>query len=202
VPELDIQSDRGGMESRGNAVHVESCAAVVLLALMLIPPTNARAQAPADVCSLAPAAATPGVVWQGRERVGLREIAGLVAPVLWFSADEPLLAEGQPPFPRRTPATPSPTALSSTTRSPRSHIEVRRRSDGPRKTTRRLRTGSSPSSSSTTSTIRRTPGSGDIPTISRPQSSRCGSKAMAAVAACGSPRSRRSLMAAAGTRTP
>jgi len=32
----------------------------------------------------------PGVLWQGTERVGLKEVAALAAPVLWFPADEPL----------------------------------------------------------------------------------------------------------------
>jgi hypothetical protein len=45
----------------------------------------------------------PGVVWQGSERLGLRDIAGLLAPALWFSADEPLLGEGQPPIPAAHP---------------------------------------------------------------------------------------------------
>jgi hypothetical protein len=90
----------GELRGRGG----EQPAAVVLLAaLAFIAPANAWAQAPAVACSLAPAAATPGVVWQGRERLSLREIAGLLAPALWFSADEPLLAEGQPPIPNAHP---------------------------------------------------------------------------------------------------
>jgi hypothetical protein len=42
-------------------------------------------------------------VWQARGPLGLREIASLLAPMLWFSADEPLLAEGQPPIPTAHP---------------------------------------------------------------------------------------------------
>ena len=60
---------------------------------------------------------TPGVVWQGTDRLSLSEIAGLLAPMLWFSADEPLLAEGRPPIPTAHPCD-KPTTLSSITRSP------------------------------------------------------------------------------------
>jgi hypothetical protein len=65
--------------------------------------TEGRAQPSAEACGPAPTAATPGVVWQGSERLGLRDIAGLLAPMLWFSADEPLLAEEQPPIPTAHP---------------------------------------------------------------------------------------------------
>jgi hypothetical protein len=79
-------------------VRIQRCRTIVLsTALVLIAPTNARADASADACG--PTTATTPGVWQGSERLGLREIAGLLAPVLWFSADEPLLAEGQPPIP-------------------------------------------------------------------------------------------------------
>jgi len=64
---------------------------------------EARGQAVPDSCKTVPGARPPGVVWQGRERLSLREIASLLAPVLWFSADEPLLAEGQPPIPTAHP---------------------------------------------------------------------------------------------------
>ena len=76
---------------------------IVLLALTVIAPTNGWAQTPADSCTPAPVADTPGVVWQGRERLGLRDIAALLAPVLWFSTDEPLLADGRPPIPTAHP---------------------------------------------------------------------------------------------------
>ena len=74
---------------------------VVLAGLVLLAPAHARGQAPVEAC--AAAAAAPGVVWQGGERLGLREIACLLAPMLWFSADEPLLAEWQPPIPSAHP---------------------------------------------------------------------------------------------------
>jgi hypothetical protein len=90
--------------SPGDLVRGEpSAAAVALSVLVLLAPTDARAQARAEACGLSPPSATPGVIWQGREPLGLREIAGLLAPVLWLSADEPLLAEGQPPIPAAHP---------------------------------------------------------------------------------------------------
>jgi hypothetical protein len=73
------------------ALSERSAAVLLLAALALATPANARAQV------------APGVVWQGTERLGLREIAGLLAPALWFSADEPLLAEGHPPIPTAHP---------------------------------------------------------------------------------------------------
>ena len=73
----------------------------IVLAIVSSAPMNVRAQTPA--CGPAPVADMPGVVWQGRERLGVREIAGLLAPVLWFSIDEPLLGEGQPPIPTAHP---------------------------------------------------------------------------------------------------
>ena len=71
--------------------------------LLMIAAIDARAQAPQTTCELAPAVGIPGVVWQGHESLGLRRIAGLLAPALWFSGDEPLLAEGQPPIPAAHP---------------------------------------------------------------------------------------------------
>jgi hypothetical protein len=88
----------------GNPRPVGSSVTVVLLAAIVsIAPTNAGAQIQSDACGPAPTVATSGVVWQGHERLGLREIAGLLAPMLWFSADEPLLAEGYPPIPTAHP---------------------------------------------------------------------------------------------------
>ena len=75
---------------------------VVLLAALLSGSTAVPGQGPAASCP-APPPAAPGVVWEGTERLGLREIAGLLAPVLWFSADEPLLGDGHPPIPTAHP---------------------------------------------------------------------------------------------------
>ena len=75
---------------------------IVLLAIAIVP-TSAWAKPPPQACGSAPPVATPGIVWQGGERLGLREIAVLLAPTLWFSADEPLLAEGYPPIPSAHP---------------------------------------------------------------------------------------------------
>ena len=83
--------------------RVEPSAAVVLLALALIAPADVRAQAKADACGPEAAAATPGIVWQGHERLDLPQVAGLLAPALWFSADEPLLTEEHPPIPTAHP---------------------------------------------------------------------------------------------------
>jgi hypothetical protein len=74
---------------------------MLVLALVLTASTELRAQAPA-ACSAA-GGSTPGVVWAGHERLGLREIAGLLAPALWFSADEPLLGEEHGPIPSAHP---------------------------------------------------------------------------------------------------
>lgn len=47
-----------------------------------------------------------GVIWQGERELSLGEIAALLAPVLWFSSDEPLLLEGQGPLPHPHPCDP------------------------------------------------------------------------------------------------
>lgn len=39
-----------------------------------------------------------GVIWQGDSSISLSDIASLLAPILWFSSDEPLLIEGQGPI--------------------------------------------------------------------------------------------------------
>jgi len=75
-------------------------------ALVLVGPANAKAQTPAGsvaACGPASSVATPGVVWQGTDRLMLGDIAELLAPMLWFSADEPLLGEGYPPIPTAHP---------------------------------------------------------------------------------------------------
>jgi hypothetical protein len=77
--------------------------AALLAWFVLLSPSNARAQGPPAACGPATASATTGVIWQGSEPLGLREIALLLAPTLWFSADEPLLAEGRPPIPSAHP---------------------------------------------------------------------------------------------------
>ena len=75
------------------------------LAAMLVSlaASDARAQGPPAACGPATTTSTPGVIWQGGEHLALREIAVLLAPALWFSADEPLLAEGVPPIPSAHP---------------------------------------------------------------------------------------------------
>jgi hypothetical protein len=85
-----------------NVARAGSCAAVALAALLLAAPVIVHAQGVAEACDPA-AVSSPGVVWQGPEHLGLREVAGLLAPVLWFSADEPLLAEEHPPIPTAHP---------------------------------------------------------------------------------------------------
>lgn len=47
-----------------------------------------------------------GVIWQGSRSLSLPEIASLLAPILWFSSDEPLLIEGQGPLPHPHPCDP------------------------------------------------------------------------------------------------
>jgi hypothetical protein len=76
---------------------------LLLAAVMLAAPTLCRAQTVPALCAAASSTATPGVVWQGHEHLRLRELAGLLAPMLWFSGDEPLLAEGRPPIPAAHP---------------------------------------------------------------------------------------------------
>jgi hypothetical protein len=78
-------------------------AAIVAAALAFVTPVHVGAQPATDACSPATSPPVPGVLWQGPERPGLREIAGLLAPVLWFSADEPLLEEGHGPIPSAHP---------------------------------------------------------------------------------------------------
>jgi hypothetical protein len=90
---------------RGHLLRVGSVTVVALHAALVWLPTDVGAAQtpPAGQCGAAPAAEAAGVIWQGRDALGLRQIAGLLAPVLWFSADEPLLAEGQPPIPTAHP---------------------------------------------------------------------------------------------------
>jgi hypothetical protein len=52
--------------------------------------------------SVCPCPDEAGVIWSGREILSLHEIAGLAAPTLWFSPDEPLFRESQP-IPRAHP---------------------------------------------------------------------------------------------------
>jgi hypothetical protein len=78
-------------------------ALALIAALVVATSTESRGQTPAATCGPGSALGTTGVVWQGVERLGLREVVRLLAPVLWFSADEPLLAEGHPPIPTAHP---------------------------------------------------------------------------------------------------
>lgn len=69
-------------------------AALVLTALLAAPLAVPTVHA-AD-CDCPPPADTVGVVWQGTRALTLREVAELVAPVMWFSLDEPLVRRGVP----------------------------------------------------------------------------------------------------------
>jgi hypothetical protein len=73
----------------------------------LTSPLLARQVGPGCAC-LAPGDAEfeTGRVWQGDRALSLEEIADLLAPVLWFSADEPLLVEGEGPLPHPHPCDP------------------------------------------------------------------------------------------------
>jgi hypothetical protein len=66
-----------------------------------------RAQAPSDPCSCpesSDSANTGGVIWQGcRSDLSLPEIATMLAPVLWFSADEPFVVQGDQSLPHAHP---------------------------------------------------------------------------------------------------
>jgi len=75
-------------------------------------PAGRRAQAPVNCACPSPLdpAAPAGVAWQGAAAPDLPAIAALLAPVLWYSSDEPLivLRDGQPipqPHPSDRPAT-------------------------------------------------------------------------------------------------
>ena len=75
-------------------------AAIAALGLLL--PAQARAQASAATC-LPATPGSVGIVWQGAQPLTLLQIAGVMAPALWFSPDEPLLGEGLPPIPSAHP---------------------------------------------------------------------------------------------------
>ncbi|MEJ2245287.1 MAG: hypothetical protein P8Y80_04225 [Acidobacteriota bacterium] len=47
-----------------------------------------------------------GIVWEGIEEPDMAEIARILAPILWFSSDEPLLLEGKGPLPNPHPCDP------------------------------------------------------------------------------------------------
>src|SRR5262245_59740384 len=82
---------------------VRCCAAVLAATLGLIVSPGASAQTAGEACRPASAAGVPGVICQGTDRLNLPEIAGLLAPMLSFTANEPLLAEGLPPIPSPHP---------------------------------------------------------------------------------------------------
>ena len=84
--------------------HIVRCCAAALAATVgLIAPARASGLTAGDACRAASDANVPGVVWQGTDRLDLPQIAGLLAPMLWFSPNEPLLAEGSPPIPTPHP---------------------------------------------------------------------------------------------------
>ncbi|MEQ1833183.1 MAG: hypothetical protein ABL977_09010 [Candidatus Eisenbacteria bacterium] len=66
----------------------------LVFALLLTAALGSRAAA-AD-CGCPPPADTTGVVWQGNRPLALHEIAALLAPVMSFSPDEPLLRRSAP----------------------------------------------------------------------------------------------------------
>lgn len=77
-------------------VNHETLAASTLLVTWLVASPLA-AQEPAGVSGGMPVEpfSEPGLlVWRGRSTPPLPQLAGLVAPVLWFSPDEPLLLDG------------------------------------------------------------------------------------------------------------
>ena len=73
------------------------------LLLVLAAPDRSSAQVSCACDPVALATLGPGVVWQGADPIGLKEIAALAAPLLWFSADEPLLGPDLPPIPAAHP---------------------------------------------------------------------------------------------------
>gem|GEM_PF-3225459 len=77
-----------------------------LLLLLLIPaelPGQAAGGMGRDRSSPGPAPVGNRLVWRGDSPPGLERIAALLAPVLWFSADEPLILRGQLPLPHPHP---------------------------------------------------------------------------------------------------
>src|SRR5262245_60608454 len=95
-----LSSMPSDLQSLSSCADRTCAVAVLTTVLVLLSQGSADAQSAKNACEAAPA---PGILWQGPERLGLRDIAGLLAPVLWFSADEPLLDEGHGPIPSAHP---------------------------------------------------------------------------------------------------
>ena len=99
------------LAGQGPDAGVRSWTAPVPASLGLDGVTEGPPPAQSAACACSPAALERlggGMVWQGAERLGLAEIAALAAPVLWFSADEPLLDVNAPAIPAAHPCdTPS-----------------------------------------------------------------------------------------------
>lgn len=60
-------------------------------------------------CSCGPSAApeeNDGIVWVGTTNPGFREIVGILAPIFWYTADEPAIILGDTPIPHRYPCDP------------------------------------------------------------------------------------------------
>jgi hypothetical protein len=61
-----------------------------MLAVVLLT-GNARLEAACECPGLVPEEGEEGILWRGQAPIGLPEIAGLAAPILWYTSDEPLL---------------------------------------------------------------------------------------------------------------
>ena len=60
-------------------------------------------------CSCGPSAApeeNDGIVWVGTTNPGFREIVGILAPIFWYTADEPAIILGDTPIPHPYPCDP------------------------------------------------------------------------------------------------
>jgi hypothetical protein len=79
------------------------CAAALAIAAATCGSSAAAASPTGPACACLPHA-PPGVVWRGPDpHMTLDDIAHLVAPILWFSSDEPLLLPGNAPIPGAHP---------------------------------------------------------------------------------------------------
>ena len=80
-------------------------AAQLVVATQLVAPERSAVpeRSAACGCPAADARGLAGVVWRDGEALRLADVASLVAPVLWFSGSEPLLAPGRGPVPSAHP---------------------------------------------------------------------------------------------------
>ena len=77
------------------------------IALLVAAPAAAQGTPPASV------QIEPGLLWHGKSSgLGLADVAAIAAPVLWFSADEPFIAQGERALPHAHPCdAPASTAV-------------------------------------------------------------------------------------------